>query len=427
MNDVNAIIQWLYSLQFFGIKLGLGNTEALCRFFGDPQKRYPTIHIAGTNGKGSTSAMIASVLQESGLRVGLYTSPHLVAFNERIRVNGAAIADADVVDFARAMRAQVEQMQGTFFEATTAMAFRYFADQQVDIAVIETGMGGRLDSTNVVTPVASVITSIGFDHMEHLGNDLTSIAREKAGIIKPRVPVVAGVRDREAMDMINDKARIERAPLRYAYEVMKARVSNITLDGMELDLRGELHELRGVRSPFIGMHQVENIENATATLELLEGELRHPLSDEIYMRGIANAVVNSGLRCRLETVRREPRIVIDVAHNPAAFDRVVETLEAIGVQRGTWVLGIMKDKDFGAVLTRVAPLCERMFCVAPPGDRALSSKELTAAAISAGIAAHDAGPVEQGIEHAIQSNHGETIFVAGSHYVAGEALTVLSQ
>lgn len=425
MRDIDDILHWLYGLQFFGMKLGLGNTDALCKFLGDPQKKYPVVHIAGTNGKGSTSAMIASVLQESGLKVALYTSPHLVQFNERIRVNGARISDAQIVEYAHALRPLVDDLRGTFFEATTAMAFKYFADQQVDIAVIETGLGGRLDSTNVVKPVLSVITSIGFDHMEHLGTTIESITREKAGIIKPRVPVIVGARLPEAKEILNDTARVERSSLRYAYEIVATHVNNMTLDGMDIDVRGELHEIKSIASPFIGMHQAENIENAFAALEALEGELKHPLDDDTISRGVANAAKNSGLRCRLETIHRNPRIVCDVAHNPPAFDRVVETLEQIGVGRSTWVLGIMRDKDYTAVLQRVAPLCATMYCVAPKNERALPAGELTRAAVAVGIDARDAGSVERGVNDALAEARGEAIFVAGSHFVAGEVLSAM--
>lgn len=422
MQTIDSTLSWLFNLQFFGMKLGLGNTEALCKFFGDPQKRYPVVHIAGTNGKGSTSAMIASTLQEAGLRVGLYTSPHLVKFNERIRVNGAMIGDEALLEYAAALRPMIEDLRGTFFEATTVMAFKYFADQQVDIAVIETGLGGRLDSTNVVTPVLSVIASIGFDHMEYLGTTIDAIAKEKAGIIKPHVPVIVGARLDDAKNIFNDTARIQRSSLRYAYEIVTTKVENMTLDGMEVSIRGELHEVPSVLSPFIGLHQCENIENAVAAMEMLQADVGVPMNDDILKRGIEQAVINSGLHCRLETIHRNPRIVCDVAHNPPAFDLLVETLEMIGLQPSAWVLGIMKDKDYPAVLRRIAPLCGIMYCVAPHNDRALPSVELSRAAKDAGIDARDAVTVDRGIEMAIAESLGENIFIAGSHFVAGEAL-----
>ena len=197
MTSFKHTLQSLYDLQMFGMKVGLQNIWALTDIFGHPELQFPCIHIAGTNGKRSTSSMIASILTASGYRTGLYTSPHLVHFSERIRIDGRAIPEREIVRYTKDMMPAIKKLQATFFEATTAMAFRYFADQSVDIAVIETGLGGRLDATNIVTPLLSVITNIGLDHTEHLGISLFAIAGEKGGIIKPFVPCIVGVKNRK--------------------------------------------------------------------------------------------------------------------------------------------------------------------------------------------------------------------------------------
>jgi dihydrofolate synthase/folylpolyglutamate synthase len=423
MNDFSSTVDWLYGLQFFGMKLGLDNTRSLCSYFGDPQNKYPVIHIAGTNGKGSTSALIMSILREAGLNVALYTSPHLVKFNERIRVNGDKIPEELVIEYADALRPKVDKLKATFFEATTAMAFRYFAEQKVDVAVIETGMGGRLDSTNVVNPILSVITSIGLDHTEHLGNTVEAIAKEKAGIIKHRVPVVSGATQDSVKDIFIDAAKRESAPLTFAYDAVQVKLNDMGLDKMSVDMHGKAHQLKNVSSPFIGMHQMENIATAMCAIEQTENILVHKIDDAVITRGIEKAIANSHLRCRFEMLKKNPVVICDVAHNPPGFERIIQTLDVIGAPGFVWVVGVMKDKDYHSILQTIAPKCKKLFCVQPAYDRALPSAELKSVAASLGIDAVDAGSVAGGVEKALSYASGkEKVFIAGSHYVAGEAL-----
>jgi len=423
MNDFSSTVDWLYGLQFFGMKLGLDNTRALCSYFGDPQNKYPIIHIAGTNGKGSTSALIMSILREAGLNVALYTSPHLVKFNERIRVNGEKIPEELVIDYAEALRPNIGKLKATFFEATTAIAFRYFAEEKVDVAVIETGMGGRLDSTNIVNPILSVITSIGLDHTEHLGDTIEAIAKEKAGIIKHRVPVVSGATQDSVKEIFIDVAKRESAPLTFAYDAVQTKLNDMTLDKMNINVQDKTHQLENVSSPFIGMHQMENVATAMCAIEQTENILAHKLDDAVIARGIANAVINSHLRCRFETIKKNPVVICDVAHNPPGFERIMETLDVIGTPGFVWVIGVMKDKDYRSILQSAAPKCKKLFCVQPEYDRALPSAELTTVAASLYIDAIDAGSVASGVEKARAYADGqEKVFIAGSHYVAGEAL-----
>ncbi|HET7152209.1 MAG TPA: folylpolyglutamate synthase/dihydrofolate synthase family protein [Candidatus Kapabacteria bacterium] len=423
MYDFSSTVDWLYGLQFFGMKLGLENTRALCAYFGDPQNKYPVIHIAGTNGKGSTSALIMSILREAGLNVALYTSPHLVKFNERIRVNGEKIPEEIVIDYADALRPKVDKLKATFFEATTAIAFRYFAEQKVDVGVIETGMGGRLDSTNVVNPVLSVITSIGLDHTEHLGSTIEAIAKEKAGIIKHRVPLVSGATQDSVKKIFIDTVKRESAPITFAYDAVQIILNDMSLEKMSVDVRGKAHQLKNVASPFIGMHQMENIATAVCAIEHAENILTHKIDDTIITRGIENAVTNSHLRCRFEMLKKDPVVVCDVAHNPPGFERIMETLDVISTEPLVWVVGVMKDKDYHSILQMIAPKCTKLFCVQPEYDRALTSKELQSVATSLGMDAVNAGSVAGGAEKALSYAGGkEKVFIAGSHYVAGEAL-----
>lgn len=428
-SSYEAVLEWLYGLQMFGMKLGLENIRALCKYFGDPQNKYPVIHIAGTNGKGSTSALITSVLRETGASVGLYTSPHLVAFNERIRVNGAKIPEGQIVEYARLLRPKVDQLNATFFEATTVMAFQYFAERGVDAAVIETGLGGRLDATNVVTPVLSVITSIGLDHTEHLGESIEAIASEKAGIIKHRVPCVTGARQESVIDVFRAAAALEHAPFIIAYDEVTTRLNEMTLTGMNVDVLSRSHSLKNVISPFIGMQQMENIATAICAAEQLQNIFAQAMDNDMLVRGIENALRNSHLRCRFETLRQSPLTICDVAHNPPGFTRLVETLNAIGAPRMIWVMGVMQDKDYRTMLQTIAPVCDSLVCVQPALARALNSMDLKNEAQAVGIPARDAKTVANGIEIATARAEveGLSILITGSHFVAGEALSYFGE
>jgi len=422
MNDFTSTVEWLYGLQMFGMKLGLENTQALCKYFGNPQNKYPVIHIAGTNGKGSTSALIMSILREAGLNVGLYTSPHLISFNERIRVNGEKISEEQVVEYVRMLRPTVEKLKATFFEATTAIAFRYFAEKHVDVGVIETGLGGRLDSTNVVNPVLTVITSIGLEHTEQLGDTIEAITKEKAGIIKHRVPLVTGVKQESAMKIILDVAKRESAPVTFSQFDMQMKLNEITSSEMRIDVQGNAHSLKNVTSPFVGVHQMDNIATAVCAIEQAENIFAHAVSDAVLAKGIEKTLIHSHLRCRFETLWRDPVMICDVAHNPSGFERIMETLDVIGTRGCIWVLGVMKDKDYRKILRLIRPKCSMLFCVQPKTDRALPSAELAISAQMLGIETIDAGSVAHGIEQAIGYAGKKKVFIAGSHYVAGEAL-----
>lgn len=336
-----AAVSYLYGLQKHGIKLGLDTMMALVGRLGMPQARYPNLHIAGTNGKGSTAALTASMFQAGGYRVGLYTSPHLVDFRERIRVNGRMIAESDIARLTECIKALSEpDLSPTFFEFTTAMGLQYFAESQVDLAVLEVGLGGRFDATNVISPLACAITTIALDHQAYLGTTLKSVAFEKAGIIKPHVPVICGRLPREAQETIERIAAERDAPLQSM--------------GQDFQIEGETparfsYSGGGIRydalsCPLLGAHQ---LENCACALSLVETVRRQRLA-------IGEPAIREGLRQvqwegRLEVVAREPLTVIDGAHNPAAATALAGYLRTFRhsnpLSRVILVLAMMRDKD----------------------------------------------------------------------------------
>lgn len=337
----DAAVAYLYSLQKHGIKLGLETIETLVARLGFPHRRYRTLHIGGTNGKGSTAAMAAAVLQAAGYRVGLYTSPHLVEFRERIRVNGEMIAESEVARLTDQMKELCEpDLSPTFFEFTTAVAFQYFAEVEVNVAVLEVGLGGRFDATNVVAPLACAITTIALDHQEYLGTTLGSIAFEKAGIIKPNVPVVIGRIAGEARQVIEQAARSRSASLGCLgqdFHVIGERPAQFSYVGREW-------RLEDLCCPLEGSHQLDNAACALALLEAA-GSSGLNISEQAIRDGLSRVMWEG----RLEVVDRRPTVVLDGAHNPAAASAVADYLRSFRASnpssRVILVLGMMRDKN----------------------------------------------------------------------------------
>ncbi len=410
-------VDWLFNLQFFGIKLGLDNILSMAARWGNPHRAFPVIHVAGTNGKGSTASFIAAALSASGCRTGLYTSPHLVDFSERIRVNGVPISADAVVEYALALRPEVERLQATFFEATTLMAFKHFADCEVDVAVIETGMGGRLDATNIVVPECSVITGVSFDHTEFLGSSIEAIAFEKAGIIKSGVPVVSGAADEAAAHVIAARAMELGAPLHE--ERWSGQASWEDFERMRCDLPGFDTQ---VDIGLVGEHQARNAALALAALRVLQGRGFARLSDAAIRTGFRAVRRFTGLRGRLHCVAAEPELVVDVGHNPEGLRVMLEAFCAVRDPRRTHaVFGVMKSKDHAAMLGELAArhFASLTFVQASVHD-AKPMDELLAAAAEQGLRASSAEGVVAGVEHALVKAAGATVLLFGSHYVAGE-------
>ena len=355
--DYRATLERLYALlpmyQRQGpvaYKKDLGNIRALCQALGRPHLRFPCVHIAGTNGKGSVAHGLASVLQASGYRVGLYTSPHLVDFRERVRLDGEPVSEAEVVAFARRIDPQIRERQPSFFEVTVALAFERFAHHQVDIAVIETGLGGRLDSTNIVHPLVSVITSVGHDHQALLGPTLTHIAREKAGIIKPAVPVVIGAFLPETEPVFREVAERQRAPLYHAPQTVRLDNVRFGLDGLHADWhRPGQAPLEDLAFALAGEHQRDNLRCILQTGALLE---RHGfrIPDDAWRDGLARLRQRTGLRGRWDVLQREPWVLVDGAHNPEGLQALARQLALVPYRHLHVVTGSVADKDLDAVL-----------------------------------------------------------------------------
>jgi dihydrofolate synthase/folylpolyglutamate synthase len=410
-NDYQDRLDALYKLEFFGMKLGLENIRALLEQLGHPERKFDSIHIAGTNGKGSVAAMLAAVHQVAGKRTGLYTSPHLVDFRERIRINGEMISQEDVVTFLEQIWLSVEELKATFFEVTTAMAFDHFARHNVDIAIIETGLGGRLDATNVLEkPLATVITSIGHDHHAQLGPTLDDIAREKAGIFKNGVPAIVNCPP-DLETVFRQKAEEVGAPLTFVQDV-QVDFSN--------DEKWE--------PPFPGEHQIQNLLTARATLRALP----YQISDDIVRNGVRKTSELTGLLGRLDEIKwpelreRGIRLFLDVGHNPEAIMAVRQFFEELGF-RPIVIFGIMGDKDVDQVLNLVKDFAADLIAVAANTPRALPSEELTSRAEFIGIKSKNGGNVVKGIKMAInEASPGNVLLLFGSHYIVGEFLRELS-
>lgn len=396
-------LSYLYSLHKFGMKFGLRNIRSLLKVVDNPHRKYPTVHIAGTNGKGSTSSMIAAILTAAGYKVGLYTSPHLVKFNERIRINGVMISDTEVVRYTKLLRPHIEKVKGTFFEATTAMAFRYFADQKVDVAVIETGLGGRLDSTNVVRPIVSVITSIGKEHTEQLGKTIASIAREKAGIIKFRTPVVLGNMSRTARAVMTRKAHDMRAPVLHANRFSIPNSVSIQLKGK---------------------HQHKNAQCAVAGCAVIA---HHFVIDEKAIHdGLENTSPLTGLRARFEIAHGSPQVLLDVAHNPDGVKTLCTELRRLKYRKMAIVFAVMKDKDYATMGRELRKVHAAVVVTQPSVERALPAGDLYAAYSKMNFVLHCAPSVRDAIRigKRLAGSKG-LLVVTGSHFLVGEAMQVL--
>jgi dihydrofolate synthase/folylpolyglutamate synthase len=410
------------------MKFGLRNISALLHSVGDPHQKFSSVHVAGTNGKGSTSAFIASIMQEAGYRVGLYTSPHLVRFTERIRIAGREMQEARLVSYVERLRDAIEEYRATFFEATTCVAFLYFAEEEVDVSVIETGLGGRLDSTNVLTPLVSVITNVSMDHMEYLGHSVSAIAGEKAGIIKRGVPVVCGPLHPDAEKVVRRVADHRAAPLVYAADLVRIQPGR---DGAARVFVNNTHRF-SVRPGLPGAYQYLNAGLAISALQVLlqfsKARRGFPdLSIASMRRGIERVKENTGLRGRFQTIRKKGKWLLDVAHNPAGMQELVNQ---IAVERGKpriAVFGAMKDKDCAGMIRLLSQEVRTFVFVKPSLERAIPVSTLVRIAARCGARGIYGGSVRRGLEKARSLAPRGTIVVTGSHYVVGEALHEFTQ
>lgn len=402
-------------------KADLNNTIALMDMLGQPQKAFPAVHIAGTNGKGSSAHMIASVLQQQGYKTGLYTSPHLIDFRERIRINGEMISEDAVVKFVEDYKDRFIPIQASFFEITFAMALDYFRAQDIDIVVMETGMGGRLDSTNVVEPIISLITNIGLDHTQFLGDTLTKIAGEKAGIIKKGVPVIIGEQQKETMQVFEQKAKELNSPLYYASDIVKLE-ERVSQKKLCFDVTIVKRRKGVICIPLLGKYQERNFRSVLAVLYQLDTIGDFPLSDENIRKGLACTVKSTGIQGRWQILADRPKTICDTAHNEDGLTYVVEQLAKEKFNKLHFVLGMVNDKKTSQVLSLLPKKAEYYFCKADI-PRALPVGELFSVAESLGLEGNSYISVKAALS-AAQSNAkpNDIIFIGGSTFVVAEAL-----
>ena len=399
-------------------KEGLENTLLLDKHFNHPHQQYQTIHIAGTNGKGSCSHTLAAILQEAGYKVGLYTSPHLVDFRERIRVNGACIPEERVVRFVEEERAFFEPLHPSFFEITTALAFLYFAEQKVDIAVIEVGLGGRLDCTNIISPLLSVITNISFDHVQFLGNTLDKIASEKAGIIKPNTPVIIGETTPETRPVFVEKALQCQAPIRFAEEEHELQTISEANDGTREYKTIHFGTINGVLN---GDCQIKNTQTILAAVSELQKTLH--ISEQNIRDGFRNVCQTTGLRGRWQKLADSPKTYCDTGHNVGGISYIVKQLERIPCAQKRIVIGMVNDKDIAHVL-EMLPKDAIYYFTQAKVKRALPAEALLAQAKEKGLDGKAFPSVIEAYTAARnEASSDDLIFIGGSTFIVADLFT----
>lgn len=425
-NKYMAVLEDLYSrLQAFhrvgssAYKPGLQNVSALAEAFGNPHRKFRTIHVAGTNGKGSTAHLLASVLSAAGYSTGLYTSPHLVDFNERIRINGSPISHTEVIDFVERFSRMKTSVDPSFFELATVMAFDHFARHNVDVAVIEVGLGGRLDATNIITPDLSIVTNISLDHTGILGYTLEEIAREKAGIFKSGVPALVGEADVDLRKVFTLTAERVGAPLTFAQDLRL--FSSKTDEEDNIIYKGS--PWGEIICPLTGSCQPLNTATVLTALYLLKD---YNISSDAVREGFENVCSSTGLMARWMTVSRNPRIICDTGHNPGAWQYLGPKLASIGKTSSlSVVIGFVSDKDFGSIF-HLLPLSAKYYIVTPSTPRAADADAVLKAALAAGLDATICGSVDEGFFRAKSSTPvNGTIFIGGSTFVVADFLQSL--
>lgn len=427
--DYQETIEYLYNstpvferVGAVAYKEGLENTIALDDHFGHPHKYYKTIHVAGTNGKGSCSHTLAAILQSAGYKVGLYTSPHLVDFRERIKVNGKKISEERVVDFVEKNRSFFEPLHPSFFELTTALAFLYFKEQNVDVAVIEVGLGGRLDCTNVITPILSIITNISFDHTQFLGNTLALIAGEKAGIIKKGVPVVIGETVSETAPVFKEKACQQNAPLVFAEqekEVTKATVASQGGIDYQTQNFGLLHGELG------GAYQVKNTNTILAAVKVLQAMCHSlHLTHQDVAYGFKNVCEMTGLLGRWQIIRKQPLAVCDTGHNVGGWKYLSQQIASQKCEHKHIVFGMVDDKDIETVMSML-PKDAIYYWTQASSKRAIPSSEVATLGAKHQLRGKDCGNVDKAYHEALKNATSEDfVFIGGSSYVVADLIAL---
>lgn len=404
-------------------KEGLENTYELDKHFGHPHKQFKTIHIAGTNGKGSCSHTLAAILQSAGYKTGLYTSPHLVDFRERIRVNGTPVPKDHITSFVEENRSFFEPLHPSFFELTTAMAFKYFAEQHVDVAIIEVGLGGRLDCTNIITPDMCIITNISFDHTQFLGNTLEKIAKEKAGIIKSGIPVVIGETSTETRTVFQNKAAETHAPITFAEDESLVEDWKTGTDGYRIYQTKDYADLKGELG---GLYQIKNTNTILTAVRQLK-QIGYTITEQDVRNGFANVCKLTGLMGRWQTIETSPKVICDTGHNVGGISYIVEQLKHETYKHLHIVIGMVNDKDISGVLSLLPKDADYYFTQASV-KRALPAEEMAQKAYAANLQGSYYDNVQTALEAAkAKADKDDLIFVGGSSFIVADLLTFYSK
>jgi dihydrofolate synthase/folylpolyglutamate synthase len=427
--NYNETLNWMFNklpmYQRIGAsayKADLNTTINIINYLDNPQDSFKSIHIAGTNGKGSTSHSLASVFQEAGYKTGLYTSPHLRDFRERIRINGEMIPENEVVDFIEKHKDKLEELELSFFEMTVAMAFDYFRKEKVDIAIIEVGMGGRLDSTNVIKPELCVITNISLDHVKFLGENEEQIAAEKAGIIKPEIPVVIGETQEGSKDVFIKTAKEKNSPIFFADKIMDCRKdSTYSLDYQQFDIyKNNESYLKELKYPLLGNYQKKNLATVICALDILRDSFK--IEEKHIIDGLANVIKNTSLMGRWQVINKNPLAIADTGHNVAGINEVNRQLAETKYNKLHFVLSVVNDKDIDGILQLLPKEAEYYFCKADI-PRGLSADILFEKATNSGLK----GKVYESVRNAYSSalanaQEGDLVFVGGSNFTVAEVV-----
>lgn len=404
-------------------KPGLERISAFCRHLGNPQRNFFTVHVAGTNGKGSVSHILASVLQQAGYRTGLYTSPHLQDFRERIRVDGEMIPKQKVVNFVDKHLDKMKELELSFFEMSTALAFDYFAQSDVEVAVIETGLGGRLDATNIVVPLLSIITNIGLDHTALLGDTLEQIAREKAGIIKKSIPVLIGEHNTECDPVFEQVGAALRSRVLYAEDIFRCREQWQETDAQRFRLlRMRDGYLFDIELDLEGSYQRHNVLTASAAADFLHEETPLTISRRAFVEGTRHAAASTALHGRWQKLAEHPLTICDTGHNPHGIAYVAQQLRTSKCDRLFCVIGFVKDKDVASILSLLPREATYIFTRAK-SERALPAGELAERAAAYGLRGEVVPTVAEAVARARElASDNDMIFIGGSNFVVAEAL-----
>ena len=366
------ITKYLFDRRARGMKLGLEHIQALLMAIGHPEHNFLSIHIAGTNGKGSTAAILESILREAGYKTGLYTSPHLIDMRERIQIRGQYISKSDVISIVNKLQPHFETTSASFFECLTAMAFEHFSKNQIDIAVLETGLGGRLDATNTVTPILTIITPIGLDHTRILGTNILSVAYEKAGILKKNISCILGRQNPGVRQFYTDFGEEHQIPMQICQEDMKVTGIEATEKGSQFNLLTPQKQYKNLYLSLLGRHQIDNALSAIRACELLN-EKGWDISENSIRKGLKKVTWPA----RLQLIQTKPKILLDSAHNPLGIKKLVHSLKTIfQYNRLILVFGILQDKDYPIIIKTIAPLADQIILTRPLSDRSLDPNEL---------------------------------------------------